>query len=277
MMQQAQDFLDESEAVYALVSPLSEAELRAPTQFKQWTITDIIGHLHLWNWAADLSLKDAAGFTSFLGQVKTHRAAGGTLTEFERGWRGALDGKALVEAWRSFYVPMAGRFGAADPSARVLWSGPDMSVRSSITARLMETWAHAQAIYDLRGVERKDGDRIRNIVVLGVNTYGWTFANRSLPVPRPMPYVRVVGPSGAVWEFGEEGTGESIEGSATAFCQVVTQTRNVAEVDLRVTGANARLWMDNAQCFAGPPVTPPAPGTRFRVQRAEGKAGAGVE
>lgn len=267
MMQQAQDFLDESEAVYALVSPLTEAELRTPTQFKQWTVTDIIGHLHQWNWAADLSLKDAAAFTAFLTKLRAHRADGGTLTDFERAWRGDLDGKALVEAWRSFYVPMAGRFGEANPSARVLWSGPDMSVRSSITARLMETWSHAQAIYDLMGVERKDGDRIRNIVVLGVNTYGWTFNNRNLPVPRPMPHVRVTGPSGDVWEFGEEGTGESIEGSATAFCQVVTQTRNVADVDLRVTGANARLWMENAQCFAGPPVVPPAPGTRYRARQ----------
>lgn len=271
MMQQAQDFLDESEAVHALVSTLSEAELGTPTQFKQWTITDIIGHLHLWNWAADLTLKDSAAFTAFLAQVLAHRAAGGTLTAFERTWRGALEGKALVAAWRSFYVPMAGRFGEANPSARVLWSGPDMSVRSSITARLMETWAHAQAIYDVMGVERQDGDRIRNIVVLGVNTYGWTFNNRKMPVPRPMPHVRVVGPSGDVWEFGEEGTGESIEGSATAFCQVVTQTRNVADAELTVTGDNARLWMENAQCFAGAPVAPPAAGTRYRVRRADGK------
>jgi hypothetical protein len=29
----------------------------------------------------------------------------------------------------------------------------------------------------------------------------------------------------------------------------------------------ARQWMDLAQCFAGPPEKPPAPGTRFRQTR----------
>jgi uncharacterized protein (TIGR03084 family) len=66
---------------------------------------------------------------------------------------------------------MAARFAAADPFARVPWVGPDMSVRSAITARLMETWAHGQAAYDLLGVVRRNTDRIRNIAVLGVNTY----------------------------------------------------------------------------------------------------------
>lgn len=265
MMQQAKDFLDESEALYALVSPLSDAELATPTLFKGWTISDVIGHLHMWNWAADLSLKDGEGFKAFWARVAAHMAKGGTLTAFERQWAEGLQGRALVQAWREFYLPMAARFGEADPSARVLWAGPDMSVRSSITARLMETWSHAQAIYDVMSVDRQDGERIRNIVVLGVNTYGWTFANRKMEVPRPMPHLRLTGPSGELWTFGEEGTGELIEGSATAFCQVVAQTRNIADVDLRVEGPNAKQWMAIAQCFAGPPENPPAPGVRHKA------------
>ncbi|GHE61336.1 TIGR03084 family protein [Camelimonas fluminis] len=264
MMQQAQDFLDESEAVFALVSPLSDAGLETPTLFKQWTISDIIGHLHMWNWAADLSLKDGPAFRRFWDEVTAHMSAGKTLTAFERAWLGDLKGKALVAAWREFYLPMASRFGASDPAARVVWAGPDMSVRSSITARLMETWAHAQAIYDILARDRHDGARLRNIVVLGVNTYGWTFANRKQQAPQPMPHVRLTGPSGETWAYGEESVGERIEGSATAFCQVVAQTRNIADVDLTVIGPNARLWMDNAQCFAGPPETPPAPGVRHK-------------
>ncbi|MGB3866334.1 MAG: TIGR03084 family metal-binding protein [Xanthobacteraceae bacterium] len=264
MMQQAQDFLDESEAVYALVSTLSDAELETPTLFKAWKISDIIGHLHMWNWAADLSLRDSAAFRRFWGDVMEHMSAGKTLNAFETIWLDGLKGKARVAAWREFYQPMAARFGAADPAARVVWAGPDMSVRSSITARLMETWAHAQAIYDLMARDRQDGARLRNIVVLGVNTYGWTFANRKMQAPQPMPYVSLTGPTGETWAYGEDNAEERITGSATAFCQVVVQTRNIADVDLKVTGPNARLWMDNAQCFAGPPEKPPAPGARYK-------------
>jgi hypothetical protein len=43
----------------------------------------------------------------------------------------------------------------------------------------------------------------------------------------------------------------------------VTQTRNVADTGLSVTGPVAEDWMTIVQCFAGPPEDPPAPGTRF--------------
>lgn len=77
-----------------------------------------------------------------------------------------------------------------------------MSARSSITARLMESWAHAQAIFDVLGVERENGDGIKNICVLGLNTYGWTFKNRRLDAPQPVPQLRLTAPSGEVWVFG---------------------------------------------------------------------------
>ena len=52
-------------------------------------------------------------------------------------------------------------------------------------------------------------------------------------------------------------------GDALEFCQVVTQTRNVADTGLAVTGAPAKEWMRIAQCFAGPPEEPPPPGARL--------------
>jgi uncharacterized protein (TIGR03084 family) len=263
MLEQAADFLTESEALHELLAPLDEDDLDRPTAFKGWTVNDVLRHLHVWNQAADLSLVDAAGFAAFYAEVE-HAVATGGLRDFERRWLNGLAGRALVSQWRSFYRPMASRFGAADPSTRVKWAGPDMSVRSSITARLMETWAHGQEIYDELGVERVNGDRIRNIVVLGNNTYGWTFAVRSLEVREPRPHLVLTAPSGVVWTFNEPRADERIEGLAEHFCQVVTQVRNVADTALQVTGTNAEAWMARAQCFAGPPEEPPAPGTRFR-------------
>lgn len=265
MFPQVIDFRDESEALYRLLAPLSDRDLAQETQFKAWTIDDVIGHLHLWNWAADLSVQDTGAFQEFFGRVMKSVARGG-MRRFEREWREGLAGRALLETWRDFYLPMCERFGEADPKARVKWAGPDMSVRSSITARLMETWAHGQEVYDQLGVVRRDTDRIRNIVVLGVNTFGWTFRNRGLDVPEVAPYLRLEAPSGEVWEYNEPSETERIEGSATEFCQVVTQTRNIADTDLGVTGDTATRWMAIAQCFAGPPEDPPAPGTRFTAQ-----------
>ena len=149
----------------------------------------------------------------------------------------------MLETWHAFVLEMSDSFGEADPIARVKWAGPDMSVRSSITARLMETWAHGLAIYDALGVERQDDDRIRNIAILGINTFGWAFRNRKLEVPAQPPYVRLTAPSGAVWEWNDLSTTNCVTGSATGFCQVLTQTRNVADTDLSA-GRRCRETVD---------------------------------
>jgi len=267
MFEQPSDFRDESDALHALVQPLDSAALNRPTAFKNWSIADVIRHLHLWNHAAELSLRQPDAFAALSAEIRTYLDSGGGLRGFETLRLGALPEVALVAAWRDTYKAVAERFVGADPSARVQWFGPPMSVRSSITARLMETWAHGQAVYDLLGVVRRNTDRIRNIVVLGVNTFDWTFKVRGEAPPAPKPHLVLTAPSGAVWTWNEPSDTDRIEGAAEEFCQVVTQVRNVADTRLTVRGAAATAWMAKAQCFAGPPETPPAPGTRRTAAR----------
>jgi uncharacterized protein (TIGR03084 family) len=263
MIQQAIDFRDESDALYQLIEPIKTEDFYRKSQFKNWTINDFISHLHIWNWAADQSLNDEAAFDDYLNVLITEMGAGSTLRAFETKWLKGLEGRELLEEWRNFYLGMSERFEVADPKKRVKWAGPDMSARSSITARLMETWAHGQGIYDQLGVERHNGDRIRNIAMLGLNTFGWTFINRKLDVPENKPYVKLTAPSGEIWEWNEASTTNSVEGDATEFCQVITQVRNIADTSLKMTGDVANQWMSIAQCFAGAPEEPPAPGSRF--------------
>ena len=263
MQEQADAFRAESRALHALLSGARDLDYGRGTQFKAWTFDEVLRHLHFWNIAADTSLDDEAGFEALRDELMA-QARAGDMRGAEASLVGHLSGPALLEAWIERADAMADRFAGADPKRRLKWVGPTMSARSSITARLMETWAHGQELYDELGVARVDGDHIRNIVVLGVNTFGWTFTNRQEPVPERMPRLRLSAPSGELWEWGEPSEEECIEGTAEAFCQVVTQVRNVADTDLRVTGEIAGRWMRRAQCFAGPPNDPPAPGTRFR-------------
>jgi uncharacterized protein (TIGR03084 family) len=259
---QAIAFRDESRALHALLADQPEDFFGQASLFKGWTANDVLQHLAYWNLMAGKQLDDEAGLLAVLGVIRQHpRGLRGHESDHFQG----LAGLALLEHWRAGVEQVAERFAQADPRQRLRWSGPDMSARSSMTARLMETWAHGQALYDLLGVRRTDHDRIHNIVVLGVNTYGWTFRNRGQAVPMPMPYVRLQAPSGVSWTFGEPQHAQEaglIEGPATDFCQVVTQTRNIQDVSLTVRGPNAQAWMRQAQCFAGPPHDPPAPGTR---------------
>lgn len=261
-MQQAHDFREECDVLAALLEPLGDDDWARATKFKDWSVDDVLTHLHFFNAAADLSLTDEAAFDEvFAGLAKAIGDGTGHLA-FSRAWLDGMRGPALFEAWRDFYPGMAERFAAADPKARLKWAGPGMSARMSITARQMETWAHGQALFDLFAKPRRESDRIKNIVVLGAKTYEWTFSNRGAEPPGPAPQVRLTAPSGAQWVFNGENGESLVEGDAVAFCRVVTQTRNVADTDIRTTGEAAAKWMAIAQCFAGPPEDPPPPGAR---------------
>ena len=262
-MKEANDFKIESDLLYALMKDLSDADFRESTQFKGWTLNDVLEHLHMWNWAAHESYVNEAGFLIFIDNVISE-TKGGSLKPYERKWINGLSGRELLEVWRDFYVQMSLTFTEVDPKMRLKWAGPTMSARSSISARLMETWAHGQEIYDHLSVVRKDGDHIKSIVVLGVNTFEWTYATRSEKPLGPLPYVRLTSPSGLIWEFVDVSNINLIEGLASQFCEVVTQVRNVSDTQLRVFGTVAMDWMSKAQCFAGGPETPPKPGARFR-------------
>jgi uncharacterized protein (TIGR03084 family) len=263
-------FLDESEALFRLLEAMADSGFERATLFRSWTVGDILTHLHFWNDAAALSLADASRFADFAARLRSELQRS-SLRDAENAALAPLRGRALLRAWRERCGELADRFAAANPKARLPWMGPEMSARSSISARLMETWAHAQAVYDLLGVDRVETDRIQSIAFLGVNTFGWTFRNRGEAPPAPPPHVRLTAPSGAQWRWNETDEDRLVEGSAVEFCQVVTQTRNVADTRLVVRGEAAARWMAQAQCFAGPPQTPPAPGTRFRSRAADGK------
>ena len=264
-LQQAYDFKDECNAVYSILENLKEQDYEMPTQFKGWTFNNVIGHLHVWNYAADISLKDGDEWKNFANSAMQALGSGSSMNEFEQTITKGIKGPELLSMWKEYYTDMSERFAVADPKKRVKWMGPDMSVRSSISARHMETWAHAQELYDSLGLDRINEDRIKNIVIIGNNTFKWCFTVHKKTLPSIKPYLKLISPSGAIWEYNEPSEEHKIEGLAEEFCQVVTQVRNIKDVNLKLTGSIADEWMSVAQCFAGGAEQPPLPGTRKKV------------
>jgi uncharacterized protein (TIGR03084 family) len=264
-MQTAEDFRQESRSLAAAIEPLGANGYLRPTLFKGWTVNDILGHLHMFNVAAERTLLSAGEFEAFFAPIRQALEQGQTLLQSQEPWLQDLSGRALFEAWAEGAERLADAYTRADPKQRVKWAGPDMSALSSITARQMETWAHGQAVFDLLGLERKETDRIKNIAHLGVTTFGWTFINRQQAVPEPAPHVVLTAPSGAVWTWNKEQAGNAVVGSAVEFARVVTQVRHVNDTEIQTRGDIAQRWMAWAQCFAGPPVEPPPPGSRHMV------------
>jgi uncharacterized protein (TIGR03084 family) len=267
VLSQALDFRDECDALQAALERAPAEAWEEPTQFKGWTFDDVLGHLYFFDHAAEIAARSRDEIQALFRDIARESATGLSLIDYSRRWLEGCAGPALLERWRRQYQRLADVYAVFQPDHRLAWAGPDMSARSFISARQMEVWAHGQAIFDALGIERVEHDRLRNIAVMGVNTFGWTFKVNRRDVPALKPYVRLTSPSGALWEWNEPSTVERVEGSAVEFCRVVTQTRNLLDTSLEVTGDIARQWMASAQCFAGPPERPPAPGTRFRQGR----------
>ena len=262
MLQESVDLLAEAEELHGFLRTLDEADWRRETTFLRWTPWDVVAHLHFFDLVSLSSLEDGDAFLAWRDGLKDRMAKGEPSSEMARRELGALSPDALLTRWLATCRDMAQQLGASDPERRLRWFGPDMGVRMFTTARLMETWAHGQEIYDLKRSHRRPTDRIRHICVIGVRTFAWTFVGRRLEVPGPPPHVRLRAPSGAIWEWNEKSTSGSVAGDALDFCQVVTQVRNVADTALEVKGEVATRWLSIAQCFAGPPVDPPKPGQR---------------
>ncbi|MEZ5854463.1 MAG: TIGR03084 family metal-binding protein [Hyphomicrobiaceae bacterium] len=265
-MKQVEDFRTEVAELGTLLETLTDAQWETVTQFKGYTINDLVRHLHQGDHMGLASIAGPEAFAALRAKRLKRREGGLSSRDDARAEYGHLGGAALLEAWRGAAARLADALSKLGPDARLRWSGPDMGVKMFATARQMEVWAHGHDVYDILGVERVAQDRLDNIAVIGVRTFGWTFANRGLKPPGPAPRVTLTAPSGAIWRWNEESTSGEVSGSALDFCQVVTQVRNVADTGLKVEGEGAKAWMAIAQCFAGPPEDPPVAGTRHGVK-----------
>ncbi|MFO1329823.1 MAG: TIGR03084 family metal-binding protein [Rubrivivax sp.] len=258
----ADDLRDEYRALAALCETLTPGQWATPSVFFGWSAWDEVAHLLYFDQTSLAAIHEPDRFVAEARALSARMAAGGHISELARQDFGHLDGPALVALWRTRFEALVDALAPLDPKARLPWYGPPMSARSFATARLMETWAHGQDIWDTLRRRRPGSSRLRHIAHLGVTTLGWTFANRGLPVPEIAPYVELQAPDGDAWTWGDPASEHRVSGSAEDFCLLVTQRRHVDDTALRYSDGPVSQWLHLAQCFAGPPADGPAPGLR---------------
>jgi uncharacterized protein (TIGR03084 family) len=244
------DLLAETRVVDDLLAGLDDEGWELPTPAEGWSVRDQISHLAYFDEAATLAAVDPDRFRVDAAELMAVGA--GFPDEVAARFR-TMPPAELLDWFRRARQELVSAFTDIDPKARLPWYGPDMSAASSVTARLMETWAHGQDVADAVDVRRIPTARLRHIAHLGVSTFGFAYRLNGRAVPETPVRVELTAPDGDVWTWGPEGVADTVTGPALDFCLAVTQRRHVDDTTLLVTGPVATDWLTIAQAFAGAP------------------------
>jgi len=239
----------EHEELLRALAAIDEPTWHSATPAEGWTIRDQVCHLAFFDEVAATSVADAEKFVRFRDGIADLQsyvdAVGARYAE--------RSGAELLAWWAEENARLRDAALLADPDVRVPWFGPDMSLASKVTARIMETWAHGQDVVDALGVVRPPSGRLKHIARLGVLAFPNSFSSHHLDVPDQPVAVSLISPEGTdTWTWGSADAPNRVEGPAEDFCLVVTQRRHVDDTALVVTGPVAERWMTVAQAFAGP-------------------------
>lgn len=243
------DLVAETADLEALVADLGSPAWTTPTPAEGWNVKDQVGHLAYFDDRAHEAMTDTEAFVRHRDEVLSHPDFAERVAAESRRY----DGPETLAWFHRARVGLVATARSSDPSRRVPWYGPDMSIASSITARIMETWAHGQDVADALHVERVPTARLRHVAFIGARALPNSFQARGRPVPDEPVRVELRAPGGGEWVFGPEGAANTVRGPALDFCLAVTQRRHLDDLDLATDGQVAREWMSIAQAFAGPP------------------------
>jgi uncharacterized protein (TIGR03084 family) len=246
----AGDLATETAVLRDMIAGMDEDGWRLPTPAAGWSIGDQISHLAFFDDAAIQSATDPEGFAA-----ETQRAvAAGELDPDDIAERSRSQAGTELLAWfdasRRRLITV---FSELDPTLRLPWFGPPMSAASSLSARIMETWAHGQDVADALGLAREPTARLRHIAHIGIKALPFSFAANGLEVPAEPVRVELTAPDGSLWTWGPDHAVNLVTGPALGFCLLVTQRRHRDDTAVRAYGQVATQWLGIAQAFAGPP------------------------
>jgi uncharacterized protein (TIGR03084 family) len=244
------DLRAEADALDSVVAELEETAWLNPTPAEGWTIAHQIAHLAWTDQQALLAATDPEGFARATSEAGPELAA----AVDDAADSGATDSpEELLARWREGRTALAVKLAALPDGVRLPWFGPPMSAASMATARLMETWAHGIDVTDALHHPPSISGRLRHVAHIGVRTRDFAFRQNGRTPPPEEFRVELTAPGGGTWTWGPEDAAQRVTGPALDFCLRVTRRRHRADLALEATGADADLWLDVAQAFAGPP------------------------
>jgi uncharacterized protein (TIGR03084 family) len=244
----ADDLRAESDTLLAVLAPLRDEDWLTPTPAENWSIADTVTHLAFFDEITVLACTDPEKFGV---QAKAHQAMGMGFPDQVAEDHRHLTGSQILSWFQEARTALVETCRRTDFAARFPWYGPSMSGASLFTARVMETWAHGQDVYDALGVTPAPTARLRHVAHIGIGARAYSYMVRGLELPAAPIRVELTAPDGSLWTWGPDDAENRVVGDAYEFCRVVTQRQNIADTGLEAVGNDAVHWMSIAQAFAG--------------------------
>jgi uncharacterized protein (TIGR03084 family) len=236
---------DEQAALDAILGSLSKEEFDLPTPAEGWTIRDQVSHLADVNEVAVDTMQDGPRSLNVdAGRFASAEAF--TESGCERGR--AMNVDELLEWWRASVTKQREAFLALDPKQRVPW-GLGMAARTLVTARLMETWAHAGDIRRALDLPVELTPRLRSVAWLILNAIPYAMTVAQTPIPSDRTIRLELDANGEPWRIGPEDATDVIRGDALSFCLVGVQRLDAATSGLETDGEFAALALPRLRAY----------------------------
>lgn len=205
-----QQFLDQ----YLQSIPIRNWSLK--TSYKNWDITAHVSYLAA---IEDLTFnalkKNGSDFNKFKGPKG--------LEKFEKEAikKGStMRPQDVIDWWRMSRASVIEVLAKTPPGRKINWWKNELDHRSFATTKLAETWAHSIDIYEITKKDYSDTVRIEHVAL-----FGWLnleTASKQNKIKAKELRVELIGPEYRAWQFGNENSEDSIKGSASDWCRLVT-------------------------------------------------------
>ena len=171
----------ETRTIDDVVADLPASGWARETPAVGWTIAHQIAHLA---WTDRKALIAAAHPEDWQAEVEELLKAGATYVDDGAAAGAQRPPREILDDWRSGRAALAEALAAVPEGQKLPWYGPPMSAASMATARMMETWAHGQDVFDALGLTREPTARLRHVA---------RFGTRARDFALPCPAARAAG------------------------------------------------------------------------------------
>jgi len=234
----------------SILDALGEPDWTRPSRCAGWTVSDVVLHLAQTSELAVASAEDRLADDD--GRLWRSGASDDTVDDWAAAEVAAQRGdhpSEILRRWRAAAKAERAAFTRCGPSDRLTWVAGKLSARTLATTRLAECWIHTGDIAEPLGLAETADGRLWHIARLAWRTLPYAFQRVGRQLTDPVA-LRLTGPEGERWNFGDGSAPTVISGSALEFCLLAARRLLPSDTTLRAAGPHAREVLELARTFA---------------------------